>query len=62
MYVLAPGFVVEKESEQLEKNTSLIREPGRLNVTVLISDIAKFGTREERGREFSQNINHRGPQ
>ena len=39
--VLAPGSVVQKT----DQNTSVIREPGKMEVTVRNSDIAKFGTR-----------------
>ena len=38
--VLAPGSVVQKT----DQFTSVIREPGKLEVTVRNSDIAKFGT------------------
>ena len=41
--VLAPGSVVQKTDQY----TSVIREPGKMEVTVRNSDIAKFGTREE---------------
>ena len=41
--VLAPGSVVQKTDQY----TSVIREPGKLEVTVRNGNIAKFGTRNE---------------
>ena len=41
--VLAPGSVVQKTDQY----TSVIREPGKLEVTVRNSVITKFGTRDE---------------
>ena len=55
--VLAPGSVVQKTDQY----TSVIREPGKVEVTVRNSDIAKFGTREERKTKLTENINRRGP-
>ena len=55
--VLAPGSVVQKT----DQNTSVIREPGKMEVTVRNSDNAKFGTREERKTKLTEYINHRGP-
>ena len=55
--VLAPGPVVQKTDQY----TSVIREPGKMEVTVRNSDIAKFGTREERKTKLTDYINRRGP-
>ena len=55
--VLAPGSVVQKTDQY----TSVIREPGKVEVTVRNSDIAKFGTREERKTKLTEYINRRGP-
>ena len=55
--VLAPGSVVQKTDQY----TSVIREPGKMEVTVRNSDIAKFGTREERKTKLTEYINRRGP-
>ena len=55
--VLAPGSVVQKTDQY----TSVIREPGKMEVTVRNSDIAKFGTREERKTKLTDYINRRGP-
>ena len=55
--VLAPGSVVKKTDQY----TSVIREPGKMEVTVRNSDIAKFGTREERKTKLTECINRRGP-
>ena len=55
--VLAPGSVVQKTDQY----TSVIREPGKVEVTVRNSDIAKFGTREERKTKLTDYINRRGP-
>ena len=57
LYVLAPGSVVQK----IDQYTSVIREPGKMEVTVRNSDIAKFGTREERKTKLTEYINRRGP-
>ena len=55
--VLSPGSVVQK-SHQF---TSVICEPGKLDVTVRNSVIAKFGTRDERKTKLTKYINRRGP-
>ena len=55
--LLAPGSVVQKTDQY----TSVIREPGKIEVTVRNSDIAKFGTREERKTKMTDYINRRGP-
>ena len=55
--VLAPRSVVQKTDQY----TSVIREPGKMEVTVRNSDIAKFGTREERKTKLTDYINRRGP-
>ena len=55
--VLAPGSVVQKTDQY----TSVIREPGKMEVRVHNSDIAKFGTREERKTKLTEYINRRGP-
>ena len=55
--VLAPGSVVQKTDQY----TTVIREPGKMEVTVRNSDIAKFGTREERKTKSTEYINRRGP-
>ena len=55
--VLAPGSVIQKTDQY----TSVIREPGKMEVTVRNSDIAKFGTREERKTKLTEYINRRGP-
>ena len=55
--VLAPGSVVQKTDQY----TSVIREPGKLEVTVRNSDIAKFGTRDERKTKLMDYVNRRGP-
>ena len=54
---LAPGSVVQKTDQY----TSVIREPGKLEVTVRNSDIAKFGTHDERKTKLMNYVNHRGP-
>ena len=54
--VLAPGLVVQKTHQF----TSEIREPGKLVVTVRNSDLAKFGTRDERKTKLTKYINRRG--
>ena len=55
--VLTPGSVVQKTDQY----TSVIREPGKMEVTVRNSDIAKFSTREERKTKLTEYINRRGP-
>ena len=55
--VLAPGSVVQKT----DQHTSVIREPEKLEVTVRNSDIAKFGTRDERKTKLMDYVNRRGP-
>ena len=55
--VLTPRSVVQKTDQY----TSVIREPGKMEVTVRNSDIAKFGTREERKTKLTEYINRRGP-
>ena len=55
--VLAPGFLAQKT----DNFTSINREPGNLDVTVRISNIAKFGTRNERKTKLHKYINRRGP-
>ena len=55
--VLAPGSVVQKTDQY----TSVIREPGKMEVTVGNNDIAKFGTWEERKTNLTEYINRRGP-
>ena len=55
--VLAPGSVVQKT----DQFTSVIREPGKLEVTVRNSDITKFGTRDKRKTKLTEYINRRGP-
>ena len=55
--VLAPGSIVQKT----DQNTSVIREPGNVEVTVCNSDIAKFATRDERKTKLMEYVNRRGP-
>ena len=55
--VLAPGSVVQKTDHY----TSVIREPGKLDITVRISDFARFVTRGERKTKLHVYINRRGP-
>ena len=55
--VLAPGSVVQKTYQY----TSVIREPGKLEVTVRNSDIAKFATRDERKSKLMDYVNRREP-
>ena len=55
--VLAPGSVVQKTDQY----TSVIREPGKVEVTVRNSDIAKFGTRDETKTKLMEYVNRRGP-
>ena len=54
--VLAPGSVVPKTDQY----TSVIRQPGKVEVTVRNSDIAKFGTRNERKTKLMEYVNRRG--
>ena len=54
--ILAPGSLVQKT----DQHTSVIREPGKLRVTVCDSDFAKFGTRDKRKTKLSRYINRRG--
>ena len=54
---LAPGPVVQKT----DQSASVIREPWKLEVTVQNSDIAKFGTRDERKTKLMNYVNRRGP-
>ena len=55
--VLAPGSAVQKADQY----TSVIREPGKVEVTVRNSDNAKFGTRDERKTKLMEYVNRRGP-
>ena len=55
--VLAPGSIVQKTDHY----TSVIREPGKVEVTVRNSDIAKFGTHQERKPKLMEYVNRRGP-
>ena len=55
--VLVPGSIVQKTDQY----TSVIREPGKLEEIVRNSDIAKFGTRDERKTKLMDYVNHRGP-
>ena len=55
--VLALGSVVQKTGQY----TSVIREPGKLEFRVRNSDIAKFGTRNERKTQLMDYVNRRGP-
>ena len=55
--VLAPVSAVQKS----DQHKSVIRESGKLNVTVHNSDIAKFRTRDERKMKFLEYKNRRGP-
>ena len=55
--MLAPGSVVQKTDQY----TSVIRESGKLEVTVRNSDIAKFGTHDERKTQLMEYVNRRGP-
>ena len=52
---MAPGSVVQKTDQY----TSVISEPGKVEVTVRNSDIAKFGTREERKTKLMEYVNRR---
>ena len=55
--VLAPGSTVQKTDQY----TSVIREPGKVEVIVRNSNIAKFGTRDERKTQLMECVNRRGP-
>ena len=55
--MLAPRSVVQKT----DQHTSVIREPGKIEVIVRNSDIAKFGTRDERKTKLMDYVNRRGP-
>ena len=55
--VLAPGSVVQKTDQY----TSVIREPGKLEVTFRNSDIAKFGNRDDRKAKLMDYVNRRRP-
>ena len=54
---MVPGSVVQKTDQY----TSVIREPGKLEVTVRNSDIAEFGTQDERKTKLMEYVNRRGP-
>ena len=53
--VLAPGSSVFKTTE----NTSVIKEPGKREVTIRNSDLAKFGTKAERETDLQIYANRR---
>ena len=53
--VLAPGSSVLKT----DKFTSVIKEPGKRDVTIRNSDLAKFGTKAERQTELQVYVNRR---
>ena len=53
--VLAPGSSVIKTNE----NTSVIKEPGKREVTIRNSDLAKFGTKAERNTDLQVYANRR---
>ena len=55
--VLAPGSIVQKTDQY----TAVLREPGKVEVTVRNSDIAKFGTRDQRKTKLMEYVNLRGP-
>ena len=55
--VLASGSLV-KRTDQFK---SVIREPGKLEVTVRNNDIATFATHDERKTNLTEYINRRGP-
>ena len=55
--MLSPGSVVQKTDQY----TSVIREPWKLEGTVSKSDIAKFGTHDERKKQLMDYLNRRGP-
>ena len=54
--VLAPSSVVQKT----DNYTSVVPEPGKLDVTVRNSDIAKFRTRDESKARLHEHINKGG--
>ena len=54
--VLSPSSL-----QKTDQYTSVIREPGKLEVTARNSDIAKFGTRDERKTQIMDYLNRRGP-
>ena len=53
--VLAPGSSIIKRNE----HTSVIKEPGKREVTIRNSDLAKFGTKAERDTELQVYANQR---
>ena len=53
--VLAPGSSVVKS----DKYTSVIKEPGKRDVTIRNSDLAKFGTKSEHQTELQMYANRR---
>ena len=53
--VLAPGSSVIKTNE----HTSVIKEPGKKDVTIRNSNLAKFGTKAERETELQEYANRR---
>ena len=53
--VLAPGSSVIKTNE----NTSVFKEPGKREVTIRNSDLAKFGTKAERNTDLQVYANRR---
>ena len=53
--VLAPGSLVEKT----DTFTSVIKEPGKRDVTIRNSDLAKFGTKAEPQTELQTDANRR---
>ena len=53
--VLAPSSSVVKT----DKFTSVIKEPGKIDVTIRSSDLAKFGTKAERQTELQLDANRR---
>ena len=53
--MLAPGSSVEKT----DTFTSVIKEPGKRDVTIRNSDLAKFGTKAERQTELEVYANRR---
>ena len=53
--VLAPSSSVVKT----DKFTSVIKEPGKRDVTIRNSDLAKFGTKAERQTELQLYVNRR---
>ena len=55
--VLAPGSVVQKTDQY----TSVVREHGKVEVTVRSSDVAKFVTRDERKTKLTEYVNRRRP-